>query len=408
MVTVIYVDPHTRELRHTSLQVSPPNINLVVDGASAHFVYIAGSKHYNVVCSDDRCYACFDEESSNLGTGTIFELMQIDENLIALKANNLFLCADLGGGLTLSRKECMAWETFELRRPRKSGPKIAAFTMVYNEQVFLPIWRRYYAQALGEENLFVLDHGSDDNSTADLGCVNRIRIPRGDAFDELQRAEFVSRFQGSLLCYYDVVIFSDADEFLVPDPLKYSGLADFAQRRCEQFVTAVGVEVLHLTDDEPDLNANLPILQQRQYVQFAGDYCKPLMSRVQLKWCAGFHHCQYQPIVDHDFFLFHLKRMDRNIAIEQLRRVQKIRWSDVSLRQQHGVQYRMDEGVFLSRMFPYTRETITTLATDSFDFSDDIRRWKERPNFVRGAVAGVPERFKDTICGAQPHESPHF
>ena len=40
--------------------------------------------------------------------------------------------------------------------------KIAALTFAYNESVNLLIWRRYYGEQLGEENLFLIDHGSDD------------------------------------------------------------------------------------------------------------------------------------------------------------------------------------------------------------------------------------------------------
>ncbi|MBV8156265.1 MAG: hypothetical protein JO278_01335, partial [Dyella sp.] len=63
--------------------------------------------------------------------------------------------------------------------------KVAAFTMVYNESLNLPIWLRYYGSLLGRENLFVLDDGSDDRSTETLSC-NRIRLPRCDK-DEVRR-----------------------------------------------------------------------------------------------------------------------------------------------------------------------------------------------------------------------------
>jgi hypothetical protein len=111
--------------------------------------------------------------------------------------------------------------------------------MVYNEPVFLPIWLRHYGKHLGQQNLFLVDHGSDDQSTLEVGSANKIRIPRTD-LDEDQRANFVSRFQASLLCYYDAVIFTDVDEMLVPNPTKFSGLFDFVQQKAAPVMTALG------------------------------------------------------------------------------------------------------------------------------------------------------------------------
>ena len=40
------------------------------------------------------------------------------------------------------------------------------FTIVHNEDVMLPIWLRYYAKNVGAEHLWVLDHNTNDGSTA--------------------------------------------------------------------------------------------------------------------------------------------------------------------------------------------------------------------------------------------------
>ena len=76
-------------------------------------------------------------------------------------------------------------------RAWKLKMKIAALTYVYNENVNLPIWRRYYGTNFGEENLFVVDRESDDGSTVDLGAANRIRVPRV-AFDDRRRRKPVN------------------------------------------------------------------------------------------------------------------------------------------------------------------------------------------------------------------------
>jgi hypothetical protein len=82
---------------------------------------------------------------------------------------------------------------------------VAAVTFVFNEVVNLPIWRRYYGENFGDKNLFVIDRESNDDSTSDLGEVNRVVIPR-DAFDDSKKTSFVSSYQHALLQYYDAVM----------------------------------------------------------------------------------------------------------------------------------------------------------------------------------------------------------
>ena len=71
--------------------------------------------------------------------------------------------------------------------------KLAAVTMAYNEPDYTDIWCRHYARQVGLENCYVIDHGSDDGTTEQLGAVNVIRIPRSPKDNEV-RARLVSDF----------------------------------------------------------------------------------------------------------------------------------------------------------------------------------------------------------------------
>jgi Glycosyl transferase family 2 len=283
--------------------------------------------------------------------------------------------------------------------------KIAALTMAYNEPVFLPIWRQYYGQALGEDHLFVVDHGSDDRSADNVGAANRVRIPRGEV-DEDQRCTFIGRFQASLLCYYDVIIFSDTDEILVPDPGTYSGLTDFVARRCEQFVTAIGLEVQHLTDTEADIDLSRPILAQRRYVQFAPEYCKPLVSRIPLVWKPGFHDCDHPPSIAPDLFLFHLRRMDRKLAIQRLRRMRQATWSRNAIEQRHGVHLRWSDNEFVTTLFGLSAGNVKSHLVEWTEFERRLRRvTRDDPEWHReldGVVVSIPDRFHHVIAGLRP------
>src|SRR5207245_2233428 len=97
-----------------------------------------------------------------------------------------------------------------------SEMRTAVVTFVYNEAVYLPIWRGYYGEIFGEQNLFVIDHSSSDGSTNRLGVVNKLWLHR-DELDEHKRCVFMSSFATALLEYFDTVIYTDCDELLVPD-----------------------------------------------------------------------------------------------------------------------------------------------------------------------------------------------
>lgn len=282
--------------------------------------------------------------------------------------------------------------------------KIAAFTMVYNDPVFLPIWHHHYGRAFGADNIFVLDHGSDDGCARDLGAAHVLRVPRDRDFDENHRAIFVSRCQTVLLRHYDAVVFTDADEFLVPDPARFAGLRDFVERRCERVVNAVGLDVVHVPDLEPDIDRARPVLTQRRYVQFLSSYCKPSIARIPLLWDPGFHSCDQPPAIDHDLYLFHLKRMDKQMALARLQTTRALAWSRNALAKGHSQDHRLADAAFVERMFPYSAATVGAHLIDGFDFSADIEQYAaRRPHEYtnrEGAVAAIPERFRDAIGAA--------
>jgi hypothetical protein len=277
--------------------------------------------------------------------------------------------------------------------------KIAALTMTYNEPVFLPIWRQYYGQALGED-------GSDDRSIDNLGAANRVRVPR-EEFDEDQRCAFIAKFQASLLCYYDAVVFSDTDEILVPDPGRYSGLTNFVTRRCERFVTSIGLEVQHLTDTEAALDLSRPIPAQRRYVQFALEYCKPLVSRIPLVWKPGFHDCDHPPSIAPDLFLYHLRRMDRELALQRLRRLRRTIWSRNALDQRHAVQFRWSENEFATTLFRLSVGNVKSHLVEWQEFERRLCRITGNdPGWHReldGVVVAIPGRFHHVITGPEAH-----
>ncbi len=203
----------------------------------------------------------------------------------------------------------------------------AAVTMVYNEDMFLPLWRRYYGSQFGETCCYVIDHGSDDGSTSSLGNVNVVRIPRSPMHDK-KRANFVSNFCSGLLEWYDSVVYSDVDEFLIPDPDKYSSLSDFTLKlQTGTTVTAIGLNVTHLPDSDPPLDLTKSILGQRQWARFVFSMCKPLVTTVPIRWVPGFHSSD-QPTIFDRLYLFHLHHFDLPSSLKRLAKTRSMPWGD--------------------------------------------------------------------------------
>jgi hypothetical protein len=225
--------------------------------------------------------------------------------------------------------------------------KLAAVTMVYNEAEYLPLWLRHYAAALGIAHCHVVDHGSTDGSTDDLGGANRLRLPRSP-HDDVRRAAFMSQYCASLLAWYDAVIHTDVDEFVIADPLQGGSLTAYAAAMSNDVETAIGFNLMHLSREEPPLDRARPLFAQRHWVWFTSAMCKPFHSADAAVSFGG-------------LFLFHARYADRPIALARLARTRMMPWADLHA----GAHQRVAEADFaemLDRM-----ERMDRIAEVSFD-----------------------------------------
>ena len=108
--------------------------------------------------------------------------------------------------------------------------RIAALTMVRNDEFYLRKWVEYYGKELGRENLYIFFDGTDQRVPDFCEGVNvRVceKIVGSVARGDKGRINFLSEQAARLFESYDLVIGTDADEFLVVDPLLGKGLAEF-------------------------------------------------------------------------------------------------------------------------------------------------------------------------------------
>lgn len=199
--------------------------------------------------------------------------------------------------------------------PNGSAPRalnVVAFTMARDEAELLPHWVAYYGGQLGRDHLVVLDDGSDDGSTDDLPC-SVLRLPplAADRDWTTTRLELVNSMAGALLAYYDVAVFTDVDEFLVPDPDRYDGLLHYVSANPHrQVIAPLAVNMLHDADSEAPLDLQRPLLSQRRLVKFAPGMCKPLVKRTGAKWTKGFHGISAPFEIDPGLLMLHMKYCD--------------------------------------------------------------------------------------------------
>lgn len=203
--------------------------------------------------------------------------------------------------------------------------KVAAVCMTYNEPELVPHWVEHYARHVGRENCFILDDGSSDKSTFGLGACNVIRLPR-KPYNPGAQSEFNSAFCTNLLHYYDYVLYSDVDEFIIPDPRVAETISEYCRRPLPPVITMIGLNIVHLPNEEPPWDAESPLLAQRKFVRFVSSMCKPTLVRQPVIWSPGSHSANARTIFDH-LYLFHAKFFDLPASLRRLQTTREMAWA---------------------------------------------------------------------------------
>jgi hypothetical protein len=209
--------------------------------------------------------------------------------------------------------------------PERGTRSRALITMVHNEPVFLPLWLGYYSRFFKPQDIYVFDNESDDGSTDREGFV---RIPvRHSRVDHTWMVRTIQDLQHELLDRYDMVLVTDVDEIVAPDP-RSGTLGDYLDRFDEEWVNCLGYELLHLRDEEPPLRLDRPILDQRRHWYFNDTYNKAALASAPVEWVPGFHRrADGHYAIDPDLRMIHLHRVDYEICLERHRTRSRRRWA---------------------------------------------------------------------------------
>jgi len=193
--------------------------------------------------------------------------------------------------------------------------KICAITMVRNDDFYLRKWTAYYGKELGEENLYIFLDGKDQPipdwcPKAHITAVDK--IPGQVVEAEKGRLDLLSETAAELLKTYDLVIGTDADEFLIVDPKLGVSLAEYlSNAKIKSSLSGLGVDVGQNTKEEGSIDESKSFLSQRHYAHLCTRYTKPSVLATPERWGRGFHRIKGKNFhIGKGLYLFHFGYFD--------------------------------------------------------------------------------------------------
>lgn len=194
--------------------------------------------------------------------------------------------------------------------------RIAAITMVRNDDFYLEKWVEYYGAQLGRENLYIFFDGKDqviapfcEGTHASL--EDKIGTQVVEA--EKGRLKFLSSKAAELMSLgYDLVIGVDADEIIAVDPKRGESLVEYLSKaRIGTSLSALGLDFGQKLGEEGNITSEQPFLRQRHYAQIGTRYTKPSILAQPCVWGSGFHRIKKHNFhIGKDLYLLHFGYFD--------------------------------------------------------------------------------------------------
>ncbi len=273
--------------------------------------------------------------------------------------------------------------------------RIAALTMVRNDDFFLRKWVEYYGRELGRENLYIYYDGEDQTIGDFCKGTNAFVHPKIGwqvVAAEKGRLKFLSEKAAELFANgYDLVIGVDADEYIVVDPkLGLSLKAYLSEQDIDISLSALGLDFGQKLGEEGDLSHEEPFLCQRRYAQIGSRYTKPSIIAQPCKWGSGFHRIKGHNFhIAKDLFLLHFGYADKKLLEDRL------------LNREMVTQGREKHLYKRSRTIRYVTESKARDFDRWTHFARICQTWCRLPYalnkpamFELRIIVGLPERFK--------------
>ncbi len=276
--------------------------------------------------------------------------------------------------------------------------KIAALTMVRNDDFYLRKWVEYYGAQLGPDHLYIYFDGLDQripDFCAGTHAELHEKIGSQVISAEKGRLKFLSDRAAALLADgYDLVIGVDADEFIVVDPKLGQSLPEYLSgRKIKTSLSALGLDFGQKLGEEGDITDAQPFLRQRHYAQIGTRYTKPSIVARPCVWGSGFHRIKGHGYrIARDLFLLHFGYFDMKRLQERFQDADRVGqgWGPHMQKRARTIRYATD---LPARDFDrWTRwaRTCQTFCHPPFALNKPAM-------FECKIVVRIPDRFQDIV-----------
>lgn len=276
--------------------------------------------------------------------------------------------------------------------------RIAAVTMVRNDDFYLAKWVRYYGDALGKENLYIYFDGTDQVIADFCEGTNAFLVPKiGSQVVEAEkgRLKFLSQKASDLLSDgYELVIGVDADEFLVVDPARGQSLPEFlSDLDVDVSVSGLGLDFGQKLGEEADITSDKPFLRQRSYALIGTRYTKPSTVARPCVWGSGFHRIKGHNFhIAKDLYLFHFGYFDMKRIEDRFKDKDRLAqgWGKHMKKRSRTIRVVSSKN---ARNF----ERWTMFARICQSIVRPPYAWNKPAMFDLDIVVRIPERFRDIV-----------
>ena len=194
--------------------------------------------------------------------------------------------------------------------------KIAAITMVRNDDFYLKKWVEYYGGELGRENLYIFFDGLDQTVPSFCeGTHSQLveKVGTDVVSNDKGRVALMSSKAAELFAEgYELVIGTDCDEFVVVDPRLGKSLREYLSAASIKYsLSPLGLDFGQKLGEEEAIREDVPFLEQRHYAQLGTRYTKSSVIARPLEWGSGFHRVRGRNIhIAKDLYLLHFGYFD--------------------------------------------------------------------------------------------------